>query len=98
MVQVVDINVDRTELILTVDNGKRVTSQTVAFDKVQTIRMSKETVKKWFSSKEVRRIELFVKDKEEPYAIGSDKVKSFDAIEEVIRQLAEKHQIPVEQN
>ncbi|WP_409346979.1 hypothetical protein [Paenibacillus sp. MBLB4367] len=97
MMQVVDINVDRTELILTVDNGKRVASQTVAFDKVLSIRFSKETVKKWFSTKVVRRIELYTKDKEEPYSIGSDKVKSFDAIEEYIRQLAEKHQIPLEQ-
>lgn len=98
MLQVVDINVDRTELMLTVSSGKKTTTQTVAFDKVLKVRLKQDTVKRWFSTKQVKRIELYVKDKEEPFVISSDTVKSFEATEGYIRQLAGKFECIVEQS
>lgn len=97
LLTVTDVNVDRAEMLLEVDNGSRVTTQIVAVDSIARIRLTQETVKQWFSRKLMRRIEIHVRGREEPIVIREEKIKlPFEVAEQAIRRIAEKNELTVE--
>lgn len=98
MLTIVDVNFDRSEILLQVSNGKTVVNQQIASDKIDRILLGNETVKSWFSKKTLSKLELYVKGKEEPLVLLNGKSKlNFAQAQGLILQFAEKHQISVEE-
>jgi len=87
-----DVNLDVGEMIMTV--GKE--PETIEYNKLEKLVMSVEPVKKLFSTKEVKKIEVHVRGKDETYCIASDKVADYNNIEEYLLQMAKKYQIEVD--
>lgn len=97
MLTVVDVNFDRSDMMLEVANGKTITRQTVPSEQIARIQFGQESVKSWFSSKTVPKVEIFLKGKEEPLVLQSGKTKlPIEKAQEFIRQFAEKHDVSVE--
>lgn len=97
MLTIVDVNVDRSEMLLQVSSGKSIINQQLASDKINKIQVGNETVKTLFSKKTQPKLEIFVKGKDEPFVLQGGRNKSFAQAQGLIRQFAEKHQIPVEE-
>jgi len=94
---VVDVNFDRSEMMLQVANGKQLTDQKIPSDKIAQFKFSQATVKKWFLSKTVQQIEIYQKGRSEPFVLRSDKTKlPYETAKETILQFAEKYEVPVE--
>lgn len=98
LLRVVDINFDMMEMVVKVTGGKQIQTQRMEYDKLQRFRIGRQQVKQWFRTKEVKTIEMYFRDRSEPLVIrSSDMKKSFDHIEEYIRTLAAKHELPIEE-
>jgi hypothetical protein len=99
MPQVVDVNLDINEMVLSISNGKKAATAKVAYDSILKLEVRQDVEKKWFLSKAVKKIVIYVKGKEEPYIIRSDKFNaSFDNTEAYLVQVAENHDRPVERS
>jgi hypothetical protein len=94
MSNVVDVNLDQNEIELKLENMNGV--QKIQYSKIARLKFSQDSVKKWFSIKQFRIIEVHVRGKEIPYIISSEKVKALDHIEPYLRQMAEKHNVTIE--
>lgn len=98
MLSIIDVNVDRSEMLLQVSNGKAVVQQKLASDAINRIEFGSETVKSWFSSKSLPKLEIYLKGREEPLVLQSKKGKAkFEQDQVLIRQFAVKFQIPLEE-
>jgi hypothetical protein len=85
-------------MLLEISNGKSIVKQQVASDKINRIQVGEEAVKSWFSKKMLPKLEIYVKGKEEPFVLQSKKSKlNFSQAQSLIRQFADKHQIPIEE-
>lgn len=94
MSNVVDLNLDKDEIELKLENSVEV--QKIQYGRIARLKFTEDSVKKWFRIKQVRIVEVHVKGKESPYVISSDKVKTLDQLEPYLRQMAEKHNVIIE--
>lgn len=97
MSNILDVNFDRSEMIVQVANGKHVSNQHIPSDQINRIQFGEGVVKSWFSKKTLPKIEIYVRGREEPLVLQSGKSnQKFEEAEFVIRQFAEKNEVPVE--
>lgn len=93
-----DVILDQDSMTVQVENGKAVVKHEIRYVDVEKIRFGEATVKRWFSSKQVKTVEIHVKDKAEPFVIRSDKLAaSFRSVEDYMRKTADKLQWVVEE-
>jgi hypothetical protein len=98
LLTIVDVNFDRSEMLLQVSNGKAVFNQHITSDKINRIQLGSENVKSWFSKKTLPKLEIHVKGKEEPLVLRSKKSKlNYNQAQDLILQFAKKNQIPVDE-
>lgn len=97
LLTIVDVNFERSDMLLQVSNGKVVVNQQIASDKINRIQLSNETVKTLFLKRTAPKLEIYLKGKEEPLVLQRGKTKlKYDKAQSLIRQFAEKYDIPLE--
>lgn len=97
MPNILDINYDRSEMLLQISNGKHVINQHISSDQIQSIQFGYGVVKSWFSKKSLPKVEIRIRGKEEPYILQCGKTKlDFEQVQTIIKRFAEKHEIPIE--
>jgi hypothetical protein len=94
MSNVVDLNLDKDEIELKLENSTGV--QKIQYGKIARLKFSLDSVKKWFRVKQFRTIEVHVKGKDIPFIISSERVKALEQMEPYLRQMAEKHNVTIE--
>lgn len=98
MLNIVDVNYDRSEMLLQVANGKSIVSQQISSDQIQSIQFGYAVVKSWFFKKTLPKVEIHVRGKDEPLVLQSGKTKlDFEQAQNIIKLFAEKNEIPVEE-
>jgi hypothetical protein len=96
MPNIVDVNYDRSEMMLQVANGKNIVSQQISSDQIQSIQFGYGIVKSWFSKKSLPKVEIHVKGKVEPFILQSGKTKlDFDQAQNIIKLFAQKNEISI---
>jgi hypothetical protein len=94
MSNVMDVNLDKDEIELRIGNPAMI--QKIQYDKIVRLKFSEQLVKKWFRMQSFRTIEMHVRGREIPFIISSERVKAFDKMEPYLRQMAEKHNVSIE--
>jgi hypothetical protein len=94
MINVVDMNLDKDEIELKLDNSAGI--QKIQYGKIAYLKFSRGSVKKWFRVKQIRIIEMQVRGKDIPFIISSERVKALEQMEPYLRQMAEKHNVSIE--
>jgi hypothetical protein len=94
MSNVVDMNLDKDEIELKLENTAGV--QKIQYGKIALLKFSQDSVKKWFRVKQFKIIEVHVRGKDIPYIISSERVKALEQMEPYLRQMAEKHNVTIE--
>jgi hypothetical protein len=94
MSNVLDMNLDKDEIELKLEHSAGV--QKIQYGKIALLKFSEDSVKKWFRVKHFRIIEIYVRGKDIPFIISSEKVKALDLMEPYLRQMAEKHNVTIE--
>jgi hypothetical protein len=94
MSNVVDLNLDKDEIELKLENSAGV--QKIQYSKIARLKFSEDSVKKWFRVKKFRIIEVHVRGKDIPFIISGERVKALDQLEPYLRQMAEKHNVTIE--
>lgn len=96
MLKAVDVNLDATEMVLTLEKEK--SPRTIEYMKIDRLEKIKEPVRKLFRTIEVEGIKVSVKGMEEPIVITSDKLGDYPHVEEyLLRTVAEKYDVAVTQ-
>lgn len=94
---IVDVNFDRSEMLLQINNGKSVVQQQISSDQINSIQFGEETVKSWFTKKTLPKVEFHLKGKDDPLVVLSGKNKqSSEQAHTIIRLFAEKNDVPLE--
>lgn len=95
MPHILDVNYDRSEMMLQVAVGKNVTRQQISSNQINSIQIGQGLVKSWIFKKTVPQIEIHLKGKDEPLILQSGKTKmKYEQAESIIRQFAEKNDVP----
>jgi hypothetical protein len=94
MSNVVDLNLDKNEIELKLEHSAGV--QKIQYGNIALLKFSQDSVKKWFRVKHYKIIEVYVRGKDIPYIISSERVKALDQMEPYLRQMAEKHNVTIE--
>ncbi|WP_438448384.1 hypothetical protein [Gorillibacterium sp. sgz5001074] len=97
MMTLVDVNFDRSEMLLHIHNGKSVVKQQISSEQINSIQFGKETVKSLFMKKTLPKVEIHLKGKDDPLILQSGKNKqSGEQAHSIIRLFAEKNDVPLE--
>jgi hypothetical protein len=94
MSNVVDVNLDKDEIELKIENPAGI--QKIQYGKIVRLKFSQQLMRKWFRMQSIRTIEIHVRGREIPFIISSERVKAFDQMEPYLRQMAEKHNVSIE--
>lgn len=96
MIRAVDVNLDATEMVLTLEKEK--SPRTIEYMKIDRLEKVRETVRKLFRTVEVEGIRVSVKGIEEPIVITSDKLGDYQNVEDyLLHTVAEKYDVAVMQ-
>jgi glutamine cyclotransferase len=94
--EVIDVNLDKSEMVLQINNKGNVYAQIIKYDQIVKIHCKDQKVKRLFRSAKVNTIEIHVKGKGVPFSIRSDKLKSaFDTTRNYLIKCAEKYNINI---
>ncbi|MBB6669381.1 hypothetical protein [Cohnella nanjingensis] len=96
MPRAVDVNLDATEMMLTLEKEK--SPRKIEYMKIDRLEKVKEPVRKLLRTVEVEGIKVSVRGMEEPIVITSDKLGDYENIENyLLNTVAEKYDVVVEQ-
>lgn len=94
MPHVQDLNLDSTEMLIKLANGKKIISEYIAYEKIQKIASKEEKESSWFRTKTIKKLQIYVKGYPEPFTIRNDIIKNdYPSTESFFRNLAEKNDI-----
>lgn len=95
MLKAVDVNLDATEMVLTLEKEK--SPRTIEYMKIDRLEKVTEPVRKLFRTVEVPGIKVSVRGMDEPIVITSDKLGDYRHVEDyLIETVAEKYDVAVE--
>jgi glutamine cyclotransferase len=95
-IQVVDVNLDKSEMVLQVDHGGKVYAQIVKYDQIIKIHYKEKKVRRWFRTTKVETVEISLKGKDYTLEIRRDKFKGpFATTVEYLEKFAERSNVPI---
>lgn len=99
-VQVTDVNLDSSELIVHFHYGRRKGTQKVPYSQIEKIRFKDDTVKVWFRKKKVKAIEIHVRgDNKRVFVIHDRSIKApFETTSAYLKKVSDRHNVPVEES
>lgn len=96
VLNVLDINLDTSEMLLQIDNKKKASAQIIKYQDIIKIECKELQENRWFRTKRVKAIEIFLKGKDEVLVIRDDKLKPpFDKTIEFLKQFAQKKDVTI---
>lgn len=93
---VLDINLEKNEMLLQVDHGSKVSAQVVKFYQITKIECKDQKVRKWFRTTNIKVVEIFLKGKGHSLLLRSDKLKApFDSTVSYLLKFAKQQNVLV---
>ncbi len=93
MLKAVEVNLDMDEMIIRLEKASE--STPIEYTKLNKLVLAKEPVRKMLWVVDVRTIEVYSREMEEPFMIASDKVRDFDKVEDYLLKIADKYDVEV---
>ncbi|THF75749.1 hypothetical protein [Cohnella fermenti] len=94
MLRAMDVNLDATEMVLTLEQEN--TPITIEYMKLDRLEKVKESVRKLLRTVEVDGIKMIVRGIEEPIVITSDRLGDYEHVENyLLNTVAEKYEVAV---
>lgn len=97
-IKVVDVNLDKQEMVLQVDHDGKLYAQIVKYNQIIKIHCKEKKVRKWFRTAMVDTVEISLKGKDYRLEIRSDQFKGpFNTTVEYLKKFAERSNVLIVQ-